>query len=129
MLFITSRILVVDMLTNRLPIHLVSGIIVQRAHRSVAMKYLVLYASEKSSLLLGKSLTCWSGKGQKSYFQQRHSTSGLTSFLKEEGLSCLQHLKGHLSKCLPHKTKLNCRGINCIASATQLHTSLSTYLF
>eukprot|EP00794_Sanderia_malayensis_P007975 gene7975-8834_t len=34
-LFITSRILVVDILTNRLPTHLVTGIIVYKAHRIV----------------------------------------------------------------------------------------------
>lgn len=32
-LFVTSRILVVDMLTKRLPIHLVTGIVVFRAHK------------------------------------------------------------------------------------------------
>ncbi|ELT90017.1 hypothetical protein CAPTEDRAFT_178005 [Capitella teleta] len=32
-LFITSRILVVDMLTNRIPIHLISGILIYKAHR------------------------------------------------------------------------------------------------
>ena len=34
-LFVTSRILVVDMLTKRLPIHLVTGIVVYRAHKYV----------------------------------------------------------------------------------------------
>ena len=33
-LFITSRILVVDMLTERIPIHLISGILVYNAHKS-----------------------------------------------------------------------------------------------
>ena len=32
-LFVTSRILVVDMLTKKLPIHLVTGIVVYRAHK------------------------------------------------------------------------------------------------
>jgi len=32
-LFITTRILVVDMLVERIPIHLVSGILVYRAHK------------------------------------------------------------------------------------------------
>lgn len=34
-LFVTSRILVVDMLTKRLPIHLVTGIVVYRAHKII----------------------------------------------------------------------------------------------
>ena len=34
-LFVTSRILVVDMLTKKLPIHLVTGIVVYRAHKYV----------------------------------------------------------------------------------------------
>lgn len=34
-LFVTSRILVVDMLTKKLPIHLVTGIVVLRAHKYV----------------------------------------------------------------------------------------------
>jgi len=34
-LFVTSRILVVDLLTDRLPTHLVTGIIVYRAHKIV----------------------------------------------------------------------------------------------
>lgn len=32
-LFVTPRILVVDMLIERIPIHLVSGILVYKAHR------------------------------------------------------------------------------------------------
>jgi len=32
-LFITTRILVVDMLVERIPIHLVSGILVFKAHK------------------------------------------------------------------------------------------------
>jgi len=32
-LFITTRILVVDMLVERIPIHLVSGILVYKAHK------------------------------------------------------------------------------------------------
>ena len=34
-LFVTSRILVVDMLTKKLPIHLVTGIVVCKAHKYV----------------------------------------------------------------------------------------------
>ena len=34
-LFITTRILVVDMLVERIPVHLVSGILVYRAHKYV----------------------------------------------------------------------------------------------
>ena len=33
-LFVTTRILVVDMLTDRLPVHLVTGILVARAHKT-----------------------------------------------------------------------------------------------
>jgi len=32
-LFVTTRILVVDMLVERIPIHLVSGILVYKAHK------------------------------------------------------------------------------------------------
>jgi len=32
-LFITTRILVVDMLVERIPIHLVSGVLVYKAHK------------------------------------------------------------------------------------------------
>ncbi len=32
-LFITSRILVVDFLTDRIPAHLITGILIYRAHR------------------------------------------------------------------------------------------------
>jgi len=38
-LFVTSRILVVDMLTKKLPIHLVTGIVVYRAHKYVNSFY------------------------------------------------------------------------------------------
>ena len=34
-LFVTSRILVVDLLTDRIPIHPITGILVHKAHRCV----------------------------------------------------------------------------------------------
>ena len=37
-LFVTSRILVVDMLTKKLPIHLVTGIVVCKAHKYVLIR-------------------------------------------------------------------------------------------
>ena len=44
-LFVTSRILVVDMLTKKLPIHLVTGIVVYRAHKYVdQIHYFYYYA-------------------------------------------------------------------------------------
>jgi len=43
-LFITTRILVVDMLVERIPVHLVSGILVYKAHKYVLFYlYSVLY--------------------------------------------------------------------------------------
>jgi len=51
-LFITTRILVVDILVERIPVHLVSGILVYRAHKyavfhllnvRVALVFLFLY--------------------------------------------------------------------------------------
>ena len=39
-LFITTRILVVDMLVERIPVHLVSGILVYKAHKYVHLLYL-----------------------------------------------------------------------------------------
>lgn len=43
-LFVTSRILVVDMLTKRLPIHLVTGIVVYRAHKYVRDQMVFVFA-------------------------------------------------------------------------------------
>ena len=43
-LFVTSRILVVDMLTKKLPIHLVTGIVVYRAHKYVHHFFITWYA-------------------------------------------------------------------------------------
>ena len=40
MLFITTRILVVDMLVERIPIHLVSGILVYKAHKYALFIYI-----------------------------------------------------------------------------------------
>jgi len=39
-LFITTRILVVDMLVERIPIHLVSGILVYKAHKYALFIYI-----------------------------------------------------------------------------------------
>ena len=40
-LFITTRILVVDMLVERIPIHLVSGILVYKAHQYVPLLFIL----------------------------------------------------------------------------------------
>jgi len=39
-LFITTRILVVDMLVERIPVHLVSGILVYKAHKYVLLLFI-----------------------------------------------------------------------------------------
>jgi len=50
-LFITTRILVVDMLVERIPVHLVSGILVYKAHKYVHL-VLVHYSYSFSILIL-----------------------------------------------------------------------------
>jgi len=59
-LFVTSRILVVDLLTDRLPTHLVTGIIVYRAHKIVESGQeafiLRLYRQKKTRLALSRLL-------------------------------------------------------------------------
>ena len=50
-LFVTSRILVVDMLTKRLPIHLVTGIVVYRAHKYVHVSFYILYLQVHLAIL------------------------------------------------------------------------------
>lgn len=58
-LFVTSRILVVDMLTERIPINLITGIIVYHAHKytpKIAALYRKLYERNECLLLWQKSL-------------------------------------------------------------------------
>ncbi len=66
-LFVTSRILVVDLLTNRVPIDLVSGILVYNAHKYVYIS-LPLASCFASSLWLFLFCLIWSRGTKKVYW-------------------------------------------------------------
>ncbi len=65
MLFVSTRILVVDLLTKRVPIHLISGFLVHNAH-----KYNIPPPPNPLFLLLSPLSPCLRVESQK--HQQRH---------------------------------------------------------
>ena len=58
-LFITARILVVDILVERIPIHLITGILVYRAHKYGRKNLLVIHAVSCSSFSQLRPYELW----------------------------------------------------------------------